>query len=110
MPEGSKATSPAMCVDLTYPTMRFFVRDAAQRHRRASAHRSCIWITRRPTRRTRSCKLDPKSTWRLTEDIEIELERGGVEAGWRRVAFRLVAPKDSGDIRIDDLYVDPRMR
>jgi hypothetical protein len=109
MPEGSKATSPAMCVDLNYPTMRYFVRDTADGKARLSTQVMYVDHATAYTPYTVG-KLDPKASWRLTEDIEIEPERGGVEAGWRRVAFRLVAPKDVGDIRIDDLYVDPRMR
>ena len=110
MPPGSTATSPAMCVDLNYPTMRYFVRDAAERQGAPQHAGHVCGSRRRPTRRTRSASSTPSVNWRLTEDIEIEPERGGVEAGWRRVAFRLVAPRDLGDIRIDDLYVDPRMR
>jgi hypothetical protein len=109
MPEGSTATSPAMCIDLNYPTIRYFVRDAAADEARL---RTQVMYVDHETAYTPYTvgKLTAKSTWRLTEDIEIEPERGGVEAGWRRVAFRLVAPRDEGDIRIDDLYVDPRMR
>jgi hypothetical protein len=109
MPPGSTATSPAMCVDLNYPTMRYFVRDAENDRARLSTQVMYVDHTTAYTPYTVG-KLTPSVNWRLTEDIEIEPERGGVEAGWRRVAFRLVAPKDSGDIRIDDLYVDPRMR
>jgi hypothetical protein len=108
MPAGSTALSPAMCVDLNYPTMRYFVRDAADDKSRLSTQVLYVDHATAYTPYTVG-KLDPTRNWRLTEDIEIEPERGGVEAGWRRVAFRLVAPKE-GDIRIDDLYVDPRMR
>ena len=77
----AQATSPAMCIDLNYPTMRYFVRDARPTTGRASRRRSCTWTTRPPTRRTRSGSSAPQENWRLTEDIEIEPERGGVDAG-----------------------------
>jgi hypothetical protein len=109
MPEGSTATSPAMCIDLNYPTMRYFVRDADADSARL---RTQVMYVDHATAYTPYTvgKLTAKPNWRLTEDIEIEPERGGVDPGWRRVAFRLVAPRDEGDIRIDDFYIDPRMR
>jgi hypothetical protein len=109
LPEGSTATSPAMCIDLNYPTMRYFVRDADADQARL---RTQVMYVDHATAYTPYTvgKLTAKSTWRLTEDIEVLPERGGVDPGWRRVAFRLLPPANEGDIRIDDFYIDPRMR
>ena len=110
MPAGSKATSPAMCIDLNYPSMRYFVRDANDDKTRLSTQVMYLDSSTAYAPYTVG-KLDPKAGWSLTEDIEIDPTRGGVDPGWRRVAFRLVAPTTLGsDMRIDDLYVDPRMR
>ena len=109
MPPGSKATSPAMCIDLNYPTIRYFVRDADREWARLKTQ--VMYVDHETAYSPYTVgKLNASGNWRLTEDIEIEPERGGVEAGWRRIAFRLVADPYEGDLRIDDLYVDPRMR
>jgi hypothetical protein len=109
MPPGSIATSPAMCIDLNYPTIRYFVRDAADDEVRLRTQ--VMYVDHATAYNPYPVgNLRAPERWRLTEDIEIEPERGGVDPGWRRVAFRLVAPAFEGDIRIDDLYVDPRMR
>jgi hypothetical protein len=109
MPPGSIATSPAMCIDLNYPTIRYFVRDAAADSVRLRTQ--VMYVDHETAYNPYPVgNLRAPERWRLTEDIEIEPERGGVDPGWRRVAFRLVAPAYEGDIRIDDLYVDPRMR
>jgi hypothetical protein len=109
MPSGSRATSPAMCVDLNYPTMRYFVRDVADDKSRLSTQ--VMYVDHETAYAPYTvAKLDPRPSWSLTEDIAIDPQRGGVDPGWRRVAFRLIAPKDVADIRVDDIYVDPRMR
>jgi hypothetical protein len=109
LPPGSRATSPAMCIDLNYPTIRYFVRDAADDEARLRTQVMYVDSATAFSPYTVG-KLRAMENWRLTEDIEIEPERGGVEPGWRRIAFRLVPEQYEGDIRIDDLYVDPRMR
>jgi hypothetical protein len=109
MPPGSTATSPAMCIDLNYPTIRYFVRNAL--YDGARLQTQVMYVDHETAYLPYTvAKLTATKNWRLTEDIEIEPERGGEEAGWRRIAFRFVADRYLGDIRIDDLYVDPRMR
>jgi hypothetical protein len=109
LPPGSTATSPAMCIDLNYPTMRFFVRDALGVDARLKTQVMYVDHESAYTPHTVG-KLRAMKDWGLTEDIAIDPERGGEEAGWRRIAFRFVSNPYGGDIRVDDLWVDPRMR
>ena len=95
MPPGSTVTSPAMCIDLNYPTIRYFVRDAAADQVRLRTQ--VMYVDHETAYSPYTVgKLMPRENWRLTEDIEIEPERGGVEAGWRRIAFRFVADQVRG--------------
>jgi hypothetical protein len=108
LPAGSTATSPAMCIDLNYPTARFHVRNQVED---GDLEVEVMYVDHKKAYKPHKVKkLKGKRGWAATEDIKIDPERGGKEAGWRRVAFRFVAHKDKGDFRIDNLYVDPRMR
>jgi len=109
LPAGSVATSPAMCIDLNYPTVRFMVRNSLGDD--ADLAVQVMYVDHDSAYKPHTAtKLKAKRSWALTKDIKLDPQRGGKEAGWRRVAFRFVAHKDKGDFQIDDLYVDPRMR
>jgi hypothetical protein len=109
LPAGSAATSPAMCVDLDYPTVRFFVRNLLGDD--ADLKVQVMYVDHEKAYQPHDVgKLKAKVGYGLTKDIKIDPQRGGKEAGWRRVAFRFVAHKDKGDFHVDNLYVDPRMR
>jgi hypothetical protein len=98
-----------MRIDLNYPTIRYFVRDAADDQARLKTQ--VMYVDHATAYAPYTVgRLSARKNWRLTEDIEIEPERGGVDPGWRRIAFRIIADQYEGDIRIDDLDVDPRMR
>jgi hypothetical protein len=108
LPAGSIATSPAMCIDLNYPTARFHVRNEAED---GDFEVQVMYVDHKKAYKPHKVKkLKGRRGWAATEDIKIDPERGGKEAGWRRVAFRFVADEHKGDFRIDNLYVDPRMR
>jgi hypothetical protein len=109
LPAGSAATSPAMCIDLNYPTVRFFVRNVLGDD--AGLKVQVMYVDHEKAYQPHDVgKLKARVGYGLTKDIKIDPQRGGKEAGWRRVAFRFVAHKDKGDFHVDNLYVDPRMR
>jgi hypothetical protein len=109
LPAGSAATSPAMCIDLNYPTVRFFVRNVLDDD--ADLKVQVMYVDHEKAYKPHDVKkLKAKGSYGLTKDIKIDPKRGGKEDGWRRIAFRFVAAKDKGEFRVDDLYVDPRMR
>lgn len=111
LPPGSSATSPEMCVDLNYPTFRFF---AAQFDPDTDSELvvDVIYpaLHRHNVREAKKLRLKAKDGWRLSEAIKLEPQRLGKRWGWRRVAlrFRVETGRRSSAYRIDDILVDPR--
>ena len=106
LPAGSVAVSPAMCVDLDYPTARLWLR-AQSRHTKVTVGVAYAG-TKTATKPHWVGDLDAKSAaWQLSHDFAVHPDLAGKKSGWREVAFVFVADKDGG-ARIDDLYVDPR--
>jgi hypothetical protein len=105
---GGAATSPAFCVDLDYPSFRFFVADLKARD--AQLDVEVIYPDLEQDNVFLAARLMARKTWALSPDVMLEPERGGIEPGWRKVAIRFTAHGDNADFHIDDLVVDPRMR
>jgi hypothetical protein len=106
LPAGSVAVSPAMCVDLSYPTARVWVRNAAGK---ANVTVGVAYAgTKTATVPHWVGAVKPASSaWSLSKDLAVQPQTAGKSGGWRLVAFVFVADK-GGDARIDDFYVDPR--
>ena len=110
VPAGGSATSPAMCVDLHYPTMRLMTK--AQKNK-GELRVEVIYPDRadpvfHPVGVVTGGSSDK---WQATVDMPVFPERGGAAPGMRRVALRftsVAADGNAGDWRIDDLYVDPK--
>jgi hypothetical protein len=110
LPPGGSATSPVFCVDLDYPTMRFF---SAQLAPKSSSKLQVDVIY--PARGDSNPKADTVSTatpaWQLSRDVPLRPDRVDQSGGWRQVQIRFTADKVAvGDWRVDDVLVDPRMR
>ena len=110
LPAKTSAISPSMCVDFDYPTFRLLTKALTKGELK-------IEITYPDVKRPvweELKKFDGQqftnagSGWRLTDDIDMKVDLGGKQSGFRRVAFRFTAI--TGNWRIDDLYVDPRRR
>ena len=106
LPAGATATSPVFCVDLNYPTFRFF-------SSRGNAPLSVDVIY--PALGTKK----PKATtvnggtpaWSLTKDVSLRPTLVTRDAGWRMVQLRFIAGTGAtGDWLVDDVLIDPRMR
>jgi hypothetical protein len=112
LPPGSSATSPSMCVDLDYPSFRFFATQVAAQSDSALAV-DVIYpgLSRNNVRQAKLLKLNARDGWRLSDDVKLEPQRLGKQWGWRRVAlrFRNVSGKKPGTFQIDDVLVDPRL-
>jgi hypothetical protein len=112
LPPGSSATSPEMCVDLDYPSFRFFATQlAAQTDSALAVDVVYPALSRNNVRQAKLLRLNARDGWKLSDDIKLEPQRLGKKWGWRRVAlrFRNVAGKQPGAFRIDDILVDPRL-
>ncbi len=111
LPPASAATSPEMCVDLNYPTFRFF---AAQLERDTDAELldDVIYpaLAEKNVRQAQKFRLKDNDGWRLSEDIKLEPQRLGKQSGWRKIAlrFRVEPGKKPAAYRIDDILIDPR--
>ena len=111
LPAGSSATSPEMCVDLSYPTFRFFV---AQLERDTDSDLAIDVIypglAKNNVREAKKFRLKAKDGWKLTDDIKLEPQRLGKAWGWRRIAirFRVESDNKSATYRVDDVLIDPR--
>ena len=112
LPPGSSATSPEMCVDLDYPTFRFFATQLAADTDSALAV-DVIYpaLSRNNVRQAKRLRLKAKDGWKLSDDVQLEPQRLGKQSGWRRVAlrFRNLSGKKPGTFKIDDILVDPRL-
>ena len=111
LPPGSSATTPEMCVDLNYPTFRFFV-SQLEEDTDSDLAVDVIYpaLARNNVREAKKLKLKAKDGWRLSDDIKLEPQRLGKRSGWRRVAirFRVEDGKKASDYRVDDILIDPR--
>lgn len=109
LPAGSSAVSPAMCVDLNYPTMRFV---GAQFTDKNAGLRIEVFYPKAPKeewKKTTTVKAEADDGWQATKDVNVRPEIGGETPGWRLVALRFTA-EDKANWLIDDVYVDPRMK
>jgi hypothetical protein len=113
LPPGSSATSPTFCIDLDYPTFRFFVQQV-QAKADAGLQIDVIYpdVSAKNVRRAATVKGGPATAWTLAKDVPLQPNTAGKRAGWRRVALRFSVPlgKSGADWRIDDVLVDPRCR
>jgi hypothetical protein len=112
LPPGSTATSPEMCVDLNYPSFRFFVTQL-EADTDAELAVDVIYpaLAKNNVREARKFKLKAKQGWELSDDVKLEPQRLGKQSGWRKVAvrFRVKPGKKAATYKVDDLLVDPRL-
>lgn len=103
---GSAATTPAVCVSIAHPTMRFFVRNAGSP--RSTLSVSVVFENAFGNLRTLSIGAVAAGDWTPTSPLLVvtnllSLLRGGETA----VAFRFAPTGQEADWRVDDVYVDP---
>jgi hypothetical protein len=110
LPPGSSATSPVFCVDLDYPTMRFFSAQLVA-HSSSKLHVDVIYPARGTSNPEAMTVSNGTPAWQLSKDVRLRPDRVDHSAGWRQVQVRFRADHGvSGDWRVDDVLVDPRMR
>ena len=110
IPAGGSATSPAMCVDLHYPTLRLMTK-AKQGQGQLQLEVVYPDSDNHVFHTAASLTADGATDWQASPDMPVLPERGGTAPGMRRVALRftsIATTQDAGDWRIDDLYVDPK--
>jgi hypothetical protein len=109
---GASATSPEMCVDLEYPSFRFFASQlAADTDAELAVDVIYPGLSRNNVRQARKFRLKAKDGWTLSDDVKLEPQRLGKVAGWRKIAvrFRVKPGTKPAAYRIDDVLIDPRL-
>ena len=78
LPPGSSATTPEMCVDLNYPTFRFFV-SQLEADTDSDLAVDVIYpaLAKNNVREAKKFRLRAKDGWRLSDDIKLEPQRLG---------------------------------
>jgi hypothetical protein len=106
--------SPTMCVDLNFPTFRFFARALEDD---TDLKVEVAYPDSSDPSFEQVALLEGEGydgVWALTEDVALSPERGGTLFGGRSVVLRftVVGPSDDrgGAWRIDDIYIDPQRR
>jgi hypothetical protein len=106
LPAGARATSPTFCVDLNYPTFRFFSTQG-----KAPLSVDVIYPAL-GTKKPKATTIKGGATgWTLAKDVDLRPTVVTKDAGWRLVQLRYVADQAlKGDWLVDDVLIDPRMR
>lgn len=111
IPPKAIAVSPAMCVDLTYPTARAFVQRVSGD---AKAFMSVIYdagkvaYTAQDIGEVKGRGFETAMV--LSDDLQLRPDLAGKAPGWRKVAFVLTGAGNRGTVAVDNLWVDPMMR
>ena len=112
LPAGASATSPTMCVDLDWPTMRFVASQAGEKDAELEVEvlypeaeeKHASWHG------AKKLKAKRKDGWHASDDVKLSPNRGGKFAGGRPVALRFTNNSDHGSWQIDNVYIDPKRR
>jgi hypothetical protein len=105
LPAGASATSPFMCVDKSYRTMRFFARSEGGS---SSVSVQVLYKTPNGPYVGNVGTVSPSSSWAPTEKLPTLAAPASAESnGTAQVSIRVTAK--SGLSRVDDVYLDPRM-
>jgi hypothetical protein len=106
LPAGATATSPVFCVDLNYPTLRFFSSKG-----NAPLSVDVLYPAVGAAKSKATTVKGGAAGWTLSSDVNLRPTIVSKDAGWRLTQLRFVAGTGAtGDWLVDDVLVDPRMR
>jgi hypothetical protein len=111
LPSGSSATSPPVCTSIYHPTARLFVKNtgaASSRLRVEALYPALLG----GVQLARLGDLSGTSTWQPSPALSLGATNllATVSLQQTAIAYRFTPEDNSGQWRIDDVYVDPRMR
>ena len=119
LPPGGSAISPGMCVDLDYPHFRFFSKFVAKDPAGGKILVEVVYPQLARPEWTEVKEFDGKQSapagsgnWLLSPDVDLKPDFAGSVPGARYVALRFTALKTgyAGEWRVDDVWIDPRMK
>jgi hypothetical protein len=105
LPAGATATTPAICVERGYPSFRFVARSLV-----AGRGWLRVEVIYGPDRKVKDAgTYAPFFAWAPSPVLRLQEGLFDVKAGSSgEVRFRFTA--SGGTVRVDDVYVDPRLR
>jgi hypothetical protein len=111
LPSGSSATSLAVCTSIYHPTLRLFVNNtglASSRLRVEALYPGLLG----GVQVARLGELGGTSTWQPSPELQLTVTNllATLSPSQTAIAYRFTPEGTGGQWRIDDVYVDPRMR
>jgi hypothetical protein len=111
LPSGSSATSLPVCTSIYHPTLRLFVNNtgsASSRLRVEALYPGLLW----GVQVARLGDLSGTSTWQPSPELQLSVTNLFATLSLQRtvMAYRFTPEGAGGQWRIDDVFVDPRMR
>jgi hypothetical protein len=113
LPSGSSATSLAVCTSIYHPTLRLFVSNSGLTSSRLKVEALYPGLLG-GVQVARVGELGGTATWQPSPESELQLTVPNLLAtlslSQTAIAFRFTPQGTGGRWRIDDVYLDPRMR
>lgn len=106
---GASATSPPICANAVTTSFRMFLRAVSAK---ADDYRVDVTYLDNAGGTVRGVDDlgTPRRTWTLTAPARVRTDKIALDAaGWGRIKITVTAP-DNSPLRVDDIYIDPRMR
>ncbi|MFN8110368.1 MAG: hypothetical protein U0Y82_11080 [Thermoleophilia bacterium] len=105
---GASATSPPVCANASTPIFRYFVRAMAANAGDYTV--SVEYLDAYGGKVKGSLNLAAGTAWKPSPKLGVQTNKIATDAsGWGHIQITLTAPANSA-LRIDDLYMDPKMR
>lgn len=112
LPSGSSATSPAACTGLDHPSARLFVRNTGSPSSRLNVYATYRLLLGLPYTISLG-QLSGSAAWQPSSVLQMGLLNnvvGSLTLSESTISFTFVPADNSGNWKIDDVYLDPRCR
>jgi hypothetical protein len=112
LPSGSSATSPAACTGLDHPSARLFVRNTGSPSSRLDVYATYRLLLGLPYTISLG-QLSGSASWEPSSILQMGLLNnvvGSLTLTDSTISFTFVPADNTGNWRIDDVYLDPRCR
>ena len=101
--DGASAVSPEICVERGFPAFRFVTRSADRGVLRVEV------LYRDGKKAKKAGRIKARADWHVTRKVSLAQGRFHVKRG-RSANVQLKFTASSGSVRVDDVYIDPRLR
>ena len=111
LPSGSSATSLAVCTSIYHPTLRLFVSNSGSASSRLRVEALYPGLLG-GVQVARLGELGGIATWQPSPELQLTVTNlfATLSLSQTAIAFRFTPEGAGGQWRIDDVYLDPRMR